>query len=272
MSETKNIYKAIIKFQGEVGTVMYDAKNPFFKSDYATLAQIMETIREPMKDNGLAVFTKLGKIDGEIMTMETFVVHESGESIQSEFDFPLPLQQMKDENRKPVGEKVTPQSTGSAITYARRYSIAAILGIVTDKDDDGNAAQEAMQQSQAPQKKKKAEPKTDPAIEAAQKMSGTVKSLMRYIGIAKMDDAVAFIAGRDEEAVKINAAELASVSIKKQFSKQLCGWFVDAFGNTPDGIAKAVDLIVAKNSNEDELIAAVTEILENRDRGVEGQV
>lgn len=112
--------KALCNFQSKMGTVVFDANNPFFKSKYATLSAIVSKAKPILTDCGLAI-SQLTEGEGGVTTI---LMHESGEFIYST----LTLKSVKDD----------PQGHGSAITYARRYSYASILGIVSDEDDDGN--------------------------------------------------------------------------------------------------------------------------------------
>jgi len=117
--------KALSIFQGKMTAVKKDAINPFYKSKYATLDTIWETIRKPLSENGLSIAQTMDSWEGHV-ALETTLYHISGEWISG-------LQALN-----PV--KDDPQSLGSAISYARRYSLSAILGIVTDEDDDANVA------------------------------------------------------------------------------------------------------------------------------------
>lgn len=141
-SETiTELSKAFAKTQKEMKQPLKDANNPFFKSKYVPLENVVEAITESASKNGLS-FTQYPSSDemGNV-TVGTLVMHESGEWI--EYD-PIKM--------KPV--KNDPQSIGSAITYAKRYALSAIFGITSDQDDDGNEAtqtkkQPAKQQAQA---------------------------------------------------------------------------------------------------------------------------
>lgn len=125
------VMEAFVKFQSQMPTVVENKVNPHFKSKYADLAAIMSAAREPLSANGLAVTQAVGG-DATSVRVTTSLVHVSGESM---FGEPCVL---------PVPSAAqTPQGFGSAITYARRYSLAALLGIVTDVDDDANEAQGA---------------------------------------------------------------------------------------------------------------------------------
>lgn len=114
--------KALVDFQAEMETIGYDANNPFFKSKYATLAQLVRCSKDTLAKHKLSV-SQLCEDDGAITTM---LIHQSGEYLSSKL-----LLKPKDD---------TPQGRGSCITYARRYSYASILGLVSDNDDDGNVA------------------------------------------------------------------------------------------------------------------------------------
>lgn len=129
--------KAFAKTQQEMKQPLKDANNPFFKSKYVPLENVVEAITESASKNGLS-FTQFPSSDefGNV-TVGTLVMHESGEWI--EYD-PIKM--------KPV--KNDPQSIGSAITYAKRYALSAIFGITSDQDDDGN---EATQTKKQPAKK-----------------------------------------------------------------------------------------------------------------------
>ncbi|MDP2364475.1 MAG: ERF family protein [Ignavibacteria bacterium] len=118
------IAKALAAAQGMMKAAPKDATNPFFKSHYADLASVWDTARKPLADNGLSV-TQTTRMDGDKIILETTLLHQSGEWISGD----LALKPVKDD----------PQGQGSAITYARRYALSAIIGISTE-DDDGNEA------------------------------------------------------------------------------------------------------------------------------------
>ena len=119
--------KAFAQTQQEMKQPLKDANNPFFKSKYVPLENVVEAITESASKNGLS-FTQFPSSDEDgNVTVGTLVMHSSGEWI--EYD-PIKM--------KPV--KNDPQSIGSAITYAKRYALSAIFGITSDQDDDGNEA------------------------------------------------------------------------------------------------------------------------------------
>ena len=117
-----NLTKALFEFQGKVTSVKKSAKNPHFKSNYADLSSILEVITPALQECGLFV-TQHPHDD----VLVTTVYHaETGEYMQSE-----QVLRMKDANN--------PQQQGSAITYARRYALAAIFNL-NQEDDDANSA------------------------------------------------------------------------------------------------------------------------------------
>jgi hypothetical protein len=126
---------ALAKAQRAVDAASKDKKNPHFNSRYADLASVWEACREQLTSNGLAVVQFPGA-DGTTCIVTTVVTHESGEWMSSE--------------SRAVTKDGTPQAMGSAITYLRRYALAAVAGVAPD-DDDGEAAQgRAMPPKSAP--------------------------------------------------------------------------------------------------------------------------
>lgn len=122
---------ALCEAQKQIGFAEKTSNNPFFKSRYADLASVWNACREPLTNNGLCV-TQLPNglsADGGVR-LTTKLLHKSGQWISSEI--------IVNASRK-AGVAATPHELGSAISYARRYSLAAIVGVI-QADDDGNAA------------------------------------------------------------------------------------------------------------------------------------
>jgi len=116
---------ALALAQGEMKAAKKDSENPFFKSSYADLSQVWDSCRAALSKQKLAVLQPTSG-SGEGVTIHTMIVHSSGQWVRGSLTL------------KPV--KNDPQGVGSAITYARRYALAAMVGVVSDEDDDGNAA------------------------------------------------------------------------------------------------------------------------------------
>ncbi len=120
-----NIAAAFVKAQRGFAPALKDKTNPHFKSKYVDLASCVDAVIDSLHANGIALIQKTLR-DERGVTVETILLHESGEQIEGGKLF-VPA------------AKNDPQGYGSALTYARRYSLMATCGIAPE-DDDGNAA------------------------------------------------------------------------------------------------------------------------------------
>jgi hypothetical protein len=125
---------ALVKAQAEVENATKNAANPFYRSRYADLTEILRVTKPVFATHGLAVVQFVATGADGTASLENVILHESGEWMAETASAPLAPKETK-EGPKPSDA----QSLGSAITYLRRYSLAAIAGI-TQEDDDGNAA------------------------------------------------------------------------------------------------------------------------------------
>ena len=121
----KNIATALVKAQKAFGPALKTSTNPHFKSRYADLSTCVEAVMDSLNDNGIALIQKCYDCANGVM-VETMFLHESGEMLECGI-IHVPA------------AKQDPQGYGSALTYARRYSLMAACGIAPE-DDDGNAA------------------------------------------------------------------------------------------------------------------------------------
>ena len=113
---------ALCLAQAEMGGAIKDSNNPFFKSSYADLTSVIKVIKEPFAKWGLSfVQLPVTSAGGNGVGVSTMLMHKSGQWLQSEYLLPM--------------DKVTPQGAGSAITYARRYALQALVGIPSVDDD-----------------------------------------------------------------------------------------------------------------------------------------
>jgi len=127
MSETiADLAKALAAAQAEIENATKGSINPHFRSKYADLAEVLNTSRPILSKHGLSVVQMPGFEDGKV-SVETVLMHESGQWIANTLLGPC--------------SKLDPQGVGSAITYYRRYSLAAFAGIAQE-DDDANIASE----------------------------------------------------------------------------------------------------------------------------------
>jgi hypothetical protein len=119
-----NLAKSLVEFQGKVKDPAKDKDNPFFKSKYVGLDSLLDAVRPVLSACGLS-FIQSPSGNGQDISITTLLMHTSGEWLQSD---PFTLRATKNDA----------QGTGSAVTYARRYSLSSILGVSWDDDDDAN--------------------------------------------------------------------------------------------------------------------------------------
>lgn len=125
--EIKDIVAALAKAQSVMKPAVFNRVNPHFKSRYADFSSCMEACRIPLSENGIAIIQYCETSNGKL-NLVTMLAHTSGQWMKSEF----PL----------ISSKMDSQGIGSAMTYAKRYSLCGMVGIVADEDgdDDGEAA------------------------------------------------------------------------------------------------------------------------------------
>lgn len=140
--------KALAAAQSEMKNAKLNKVNPHFKSRYADLAEIRDTVTPALSKQGIAVSHGLDAIDSGLVVV-TRLIHASGQWLESRF----PIAYDK------------PQTMGSAITYGRRYNLSAIANIAADDDDDANSANE--------------KPASAPVMTAANGTSGASKAANR---------------------------------------------------------------------------------------------
>jgi hypothetical protein len=171
--------KALSAAQGEMDAAKKDSKGNYGK--YTTISSILEVVKDALSRNGLAVVQAPMPCESGCICLRTTLMHTSGQWIASQLT-------MKAEN-------VSPQKIGSVITYARRYALAALLG-VGQEDDDAQAAQDAYEkqarkaQKEAVQqvRQQAAANNPDPATAAQLK---AIMACLQSRGIRERDDCLA---------------------------------------------------------------------------------
>ena len=165
--------KALAAFQGEVKDPTKDGKANYGK--YVQLDGLLDAIRPVLSKHGLSVLQMPGG-DGQQITITTILMHESGEWMESE---PFTLK----------ATKIDPQGAGSAVTYGRRYSLSAILGVAWDADDDGAAASKplgdakaSVQVNTSKQQQKPAQQQTGPQPLASKAQLNQAAALAQKMG------------------------------------------------------------------------------------------
>jgi hypothetical protein len=134
IEQMKALYEAMSKAQGEMSAAKKDRTNPHMKYAYATLASVIDAVREPFANNGLShmSFVRSAPIDGAgwDVSVTVRIAHAGGAHIESEMSAPLG-------DSKGLTHI---QAAGVLITYMRRYLMMALCGVAPDDDDDGASA------------------------------------------------------------------------------------------------------------------------------------
>jgi len=121
----KQIAEALVSAQKEIKFAVKDSTNPHYKSKYANINSVIDAVKKPLNDNGIAILQSLSPSDDGKLHLTTRLIHSSGEWIEDTAVCPL--------------QKQDAQGLGSAVSYIRRYSLSALLSVYAD-DDDGQSA------------------------------------------------------------------------------------------------------------------------------------
>lgn len=124
-ADIEKLAAALAKAQGDMDDAAKDSMNPHFKSAYSDLASVRAAVRKPLSANGLS-YVQFPESEGNKVSCETMLMHDSGQWMRGVLTM--------------TATQANPQGIGSAITYCRRYSLMAVLGIAPSEDDDGNEA------------------------------------------------------------------------------------------------------------------------------------
>lgn len=169
---------ALVKAQGDIKAVGKDSVNPAFRSKYASLDTIMDAVRPLLYSHGLALIQGVTTPDRDeaghlaCITVDTTIVHTSGEWITTSVVIPVGTIPVKNKDGDVIDALPTAQTAGSAVTYGRRYGVSALLAITTDEDDDGAVASQRAEHQ--PTQAKRAPVPTSSAKSAS---SGAVTTL-----------------------------------------------------------------------------------------------
>ena len=165
--------KALISVQSTIKPAKKDIENTFYKSKYADLSSVHEACSKALTDNGFAI-TQGGVRDGGNNYLRTILHHKSGYS--EAYDFPL------------INDLSNPQKMGSSITYARRYGLAAMVGVITE-DDDREAASKVVGRTERVAEESPIEKKIDSSARVSEAQG------KRFYAIAKAN-------GKDDESIR----------------------------------------------------------------------
>jgi hypothetical protein len=185
LAAAKSLAEALLAVQKAAPKLTKDGTNPHFKNEYVTLDSLLAAILPVLNANDLVLLqwptalqrttTRDGMVQlGEVPALRTKLLHApTGES----FEDVMPL----------VLDKATPQGQGSAITYARRYSLASILGLITETDDDGNAASGSRGAKKDPSEAELKKKTYDIAKAALDKTRPTAAEVAKFFGVQASD-------------------------------------------------------------------------------------
>lgn len=188
MSDIKQVAAALVKAQKAFGPALKSSSNPHFKSKYADLSACVEAVIDALNENGIALVQRNIPCDSGV-TVETLFVHESGEVLSSG---PLHV----------PASKQDAQGYGSALTYARRYSLMSACGIAPE-DDDGNAASKKQKPVQIAPVKETADASPITAEEASYVME-VGSEMVDLFGKGQELDALSLWRGISDNTIKIH--------------------------------------------------------------------
>ena len=204
--EIGEIAAALAAAQAELPAAIKGSVNPHLRNKYADINAVYTAIRDVLPKHGLAVVQTMLPTDGSKAHVRTMLAHKSGQWIAGECVMPLDRQGGA-------------QGMGSAITYARRYSLSAIVGVVTEEDDDANAAQGRGAKQQAQQQREAAKASNPDPMTAAQS-----KMLMAYLSKRHGDSRQAYL----DELSGFFGREIKS---SRELTKTDVSEFLDAVNN-----------------------------------------
>lgn len=176
-AEIGELAKALAAVQGELTPAPKNAKNPGLGNKYADLQSCISTLQAVLPKNGLAFTQTILPAEENTVSVATMLMHQSGQWVRGICTLPT------------VGNRGVnaAQAAGSAITYARRYGLSAIVGLVADDDDDGNAAAPARKQEQAVQRAVREEARSNNPEHPDKKQLAAMFAALRSIGVTEKE-------------------------------------------------------------------------------------
>ena len=185
---------ALAKAQAEIRNPSFDSTNPHFKNRYASLASHVDAVRAALPKHGLSVVQFVESPERDRVTVTTRILHASGQWIESCVGCAS-------------GGKV--QELGSAVTYLRRYALAAICGIVGEDDDDGERERVAPR----PQHQQVAQsPTPPPAVKPAKALANRLAAKAKPMEVVYDDEYLYGVCSKIEDR-RLNGRSLCVVTI-----------------------------------------------------------
>ncbi len=220
MRQSESIAKlaeALAKFHEEVKNPANTANNPFYKSKYAPLGDVLNLVRPLLGKQGLSIIQNSFGNEQQL-SVSTLLLHNSGEFIESDTLTVKP-------------EKNTPQGIGSAITYLRRYQISSVLDIASEDDDDGNSQEKEQPKNnkseQKPENKKeiKNDKPTTPPVSTDKELEAKISEITSEVTKLRdkgMDDKqIGEVIKGVKEFGKMNYAAVKDVAIAQKILETL---------------------------------------------------
>lgn len=240
----KELSIALNKAQATMKAALKDSDNPFFKAAYADFTSVWETARTPLTDNGLSIIQATDIDEHGNNILETMLCHVSGEFVSGRYN---------------MGHDANPQKMGSAMTYARRYTLSAILCMATEEDDDGNKASTTTTKT-APKTEAKKEaseaPKKLTLAEQIEKMKTAENAFELKARWTKYEPDRKALSAIDQKKVTI-AKDARKVELsKKPVKKQLCAdcqLMPTCEREVPQGDDVCMDMIPKEKTEKGEL-------------------
>lgn len=229
-----SVAPALIRAQANIGAASKDAKNPFYSSTYADLGSVMAVCKEPLLAQGISVLQPLTTRENGDIVLETILLHESGEFIGSSMKI-TPQKRMitpkSDKERFEPYLAPDPQAEGSAITYARRYALQALVFIPSVDDDAEWAARALANRPLPPETLAKLGAAVDQTITAAETTTDEAERQRLHKEAMKLEkgtqqrtpEAVAIAAYEDEHPEHRNKVACASQDDKGNWTFTLIG-------------------------------------------------
>lgn len=204
-AEIGELAKALAAAQQELSPAPKNAKNPGLGNKYADLQSCISTLQAVLPKNGLAFTQTILPAGENMVSVATMLMHTSGQWVRGICTLPT------------VGNRGVnaAQAAGSAITYARRYGLSAIVGLVADDDDDGNAAAPSRKQEQAAQKAVREEARVSNPEHPDKKQLAAMFAALRSIGVTEkeacMTEVQAIIGRSIQSSLELTHAEYQRV-------------------------------------------------------------
>ena len=189
-TQVNELAAALSAAQSEMGGAVKSANNPFFKSSYATVGDVLKVIKEPLANNGLAITQfPVSDLEHKSVGVCTKIWHSSGQWVEQDYYLPL--------------TKFDAQAVGSAISYSRRYALQAALGIPS-ADDDGEAASLKVDQTKVQVKADARKAAHDEALSRNQESVAKIKEYLSeetQEGLDFAKEALGELPGEDQQAL-----------------------------------------------------------------------